>query len=236
MRLDARHELSVAFTILAMSAASSLAGPRLISFQDKFDTNVPVGLPAFVGVQLLKVPEAQASEVVSFNHKAALGTKLCLAMTSQDGRYNASGEIDMADASEGVQSISLPIVGDRKQFVTSLLEREFAVDLSYGQNCSDDRDKAAHVTIWFGSNRPEQVTTLLFQALDDDAYLVTDPAQPSKVLKCAQVSPQTIKSAAAFDTACELKVSEPDAAQQIEINIIDPFGSPEKSIQIKVVE
>jgi hypothetical protein len=225
----------MALLSLTSAPTKSSAEVRLTNFKDSFVENVLVGAaPSFVAVQLLRSPEAKASEVISFNNRPKLGTRLCLQIVSQDGRYSASGTIDVFGATEGVQSINLPLSGDKKKYVAALLERELAIELSYRPTCNAGRDGEVHAAAWFGTEKPSGVVSFLFQALNNDAYLVADQAQSRQRQKCQKTSSGTISSTAAINSICQLGPAVGDVVRQIDIQIFDPFGDLDKAITLKV--
>jgi hypothetical protein len=230
-----RHCSWLVFPFLAVTAAGVSAEPRLTDFKDRLVANVPVGAaPSFVAVQLLRQPDAKASEVVSLDYIPQLGPTICLQIVSQDGRYSASGVIDLSGQTEGAQSIRIPLAGEKKSFVTGLPERELAVELSYRSKCNEDSKIDVRAVAWFGKERPGGVFNLLFQALNNEAYLLTDQPQPNLRQKCQKIIAVSGSSTAAINAICQLKPATTDFIQQVEIQIMDPFNDLDKSIKLKV--
>jgi hypothetical protein len=210
------------------------AQPRIVKFTELLTSDVLIGGPrAFVAVQALRSSSFPAGSLVSFIHAPQLGTKICLSLMSQDGRYSGAGEIDLSSTAAGSPTIALPNKSDAARYLASIPEREMAIEAVYRADCAKQDSMSVHTLAWFGKDKPGGTISFLFLALNNKPFILPDRDRPGNMVPCNLIK-GAARPATALNAICELKIDKPRTVIKISIRLYDLFGGLEKELPVDV--
>lgn len=197
--------LSSVVTVLTVCIASAHAGTITISesdFREELSDEVPVSGEVRVGVLAgpRKSPSVTRPLKLVVDLPSDRGRRLCVKVTSRDGRYRAEGSAELPSALVGVTDVELPT-----HHAGTLSAKAEELYLAPFVTLSDDPRCRGRVTqilpARWGDGAPGDPVIVLVNSGGLASRLVFTAADGRKSVDC---TPITARQLVAFDTLCEL--------------------------------
>jgi hypothetical protein len=149
--------------------------------------------------------------------------RLCLEVTSIDGKYFASAEYQISGIEPGLYQLTYPIGAKAADFLSELSVAELALLGTLGRDCTSIDRNNPIIQLRFHIVASEDTMLFVNRGSATAMEVKVQNSQNSSVISCDPV--ETDKKVLEYDYVCPVNLSDSDCKVEIRIDR-EAFGSP----------